>query len=223
MGGRARPFRRALRSSALPESRQRRSNGGQKNAPTYAVIVAGLAVVVSGIMQYFTLKMSRQNVVTGLRVGAVESAVVTLRNTISEYIPVSYKMKLHEMEKRTEGPGLPAADIDKLSADEAKMFGMICMSLDPKKPSHTRLLAAITHLRDQDIFQGGDWSEKRDRIFERMRDLSYSEREETLGGDTLNVVNFSLLNSVANQTKNQIYKCTNRIVMFLTKADQLRK
>jgi hypothetical protein len=170
------------------------------NASVYGVVVAGIAVVVSAIAQYFTLRFSRQNTVTALRVNAVEASLTTLRSTLAEYLPILYSMKVEEANRLSRGPPMDGDKVDKLSGEEAKLFAVIQMSLDPTKDSHRQLLRDLEEMRRM-IGVDGRWPDQTRGIITRVGEITKVERMEALGLGS-DKRHFRFFNAIGRQAKN---------------------
>jgi hypothetical protein len=148
-------------------------------APFLSVLVAALAIIVSAAMQYFTLNLTRMNTVSGLRVGVVEGTLTSLRNTLSEYLPISYEIDTSFKHFKL-GLGPLDEEHEKWALQEEKLCVLIELSVDSRFETNRRFVEALKKLRD-----GGSsdpWLVRRDHLIASANELIADERRRALEG-----------------------------------------
>jgi len=148
-----------------------------KDTAVFSVVVAALAVIIGAVMQYFTLKLTRRNTVSGLRVGVVESSLSSLRNVLSEYLPLLYQVDLKFRDFKIRGTPL-SEEYYKLVLQEEKLRVLIQLCLDQNEETHQLLLTAIEDLRGE---SDELWLPRRDKVILRANAVIAHDRSQALG------------------------------------------
>lgn len=146
--------------------------------PIFSVIVAALAVVVSAVMQHMTLKTTRQNTLSGLRVGVTESAIDGLKTALAKHITLTYSMDSNYKGFKYNGRPLPPDHYDE-AIKEDRLFNLIRLNLNPDEPTHMLLLESINELRNGDSQEL--WTTRRDQVIARATAAFARDRQKTLG------------------------------------------
>ena len=142
-----------------------------------SVLVAALAVIVSAVMQFLTLRGSRQNEVSTLRAGASAARLEALRTSLAEYMNLTYHMDLEwgqfqVMEKPLSAQYYEWAD------REDQLYNLIRLYLDEDDPDHRALLESVHYLRDYN--PDDSWIDRRDRLVKTARAVFAAEEREAL-------------------------------------------
>src|SRR5262245_15510915 len=91
------------------------------NVQLWSVIVAALAVSVSAVMQYLTIRMTRKNTVSGLEAATIDATVAALRRALAQHLTLTYKIETNYQSHRLRDKPLPA-DHDEVAGKEDRLF-----------------------------------------------------------------------------------------------------
>lgn len=145
-----------------------------------SISVAALAIVVGAVMQYLTLKTTRQNTLAGLRVGVMESAIGDLKTSLAEHLTLTYTIDLNYRSFKFNHRPFPDDHFD-IARKEDQLFNLIRLNLTPEDPLHTKLLEALNELRNGDSKE--IWTFRRDVVISRATAVFMNDRRKVLGED----------------------------------------
>jgi hypothetical protein len=150
------------------------------NTSLISIIVAALAVIVSAIMQYLTLKTTRRNTLTELRVGAMESAISELKSALAEHLTLISTLDADFKDYKYSNQPFTPEHWD-LATKEDKLYNLIRLQLTPNNPFHQDLLEALDELRN--VQSEVNWSKRRDEVIARATDAFSNDRKKVFGSD----------------------------------------
>jgi hypothetical protein len=147
---------------------------------TVSVIVAAAAVATSAVFQFLAIRISRRNVVSQLRANAVEAQITDLRDTLAEYMSLTY---YQDVEVRSVSLNLQkeyTARFYERADREDLLFNKLRLQLDRDSKDHRRLLEAVEYL-----FRTGNnrepWIKRRDKLVEIARDVFAEDTRRVIG------------------------------------------
>lgn len=126
-----------------------------------SVLVAGLAVVVGAIFQYATIRSTRRNTISQLRADVVEARVAALRETLAEYITVSFWVE-HFNPRSVMEQSVSMKEYNDRVEREDRLYNRLRLYLVPGDPNHERLLGRPDDLRDPNATD--EWKNRRERL-----------------------------------------------------------
>lgn len=128
-------------------------------------------------MQYFTLKVARENTVSSLRVGAAEVEIAALREKISEYMLIVYDVEIAYKDAMMNAKPYPGDNYDKVKR-EALLWQSIRLHLRVDSEAHRQLLAALEELRNN---HESFWVDRSADVISKANAAFSSERRVALG------------------------------------------
>ena len=163
----------------------------QLSAAVVSAIVAGIAVVVSGVMQYLTLKRSRENTLLTLRQAretARMSALATanqnwesgLRDDLAEFATLTYDVESgfrHAMAANLPWPGDKKPMVDKVDL----LYGRIMLRLDARAEVDKVVIKRLNELMSTETESEDLWIDRRDRLIDSTRELFACRKDATFG------------------------------------------
>lgn len=150
-----------------------------ENPALLSAIVAATAVIVSAIMQFLTLAITRLNTVSSLRVGATEASINLLRSTLSEYTLLVQRM--HEAWARAlQDHTQVDADYDKLQDKEAMLWVTLQLLLDLGNKAHHAFLLDLMEFRRSPSTDQESFFDRRQRLLERAAAVIRYDRRRAL-------------------------------------------
>ena len=147
------------------------------SAAFVSALVAGVAVVVSGVMQFLTLKRSRENTLLTLQEGrhtARMTALATtteqweagLRDDLAEFATLTYNVEAGYRDAMSQGlpwPGEKAELVNKVDL----LYGRVLLRLDPRVAEEISLRQALEALMRTDADEL--WIVRRDAVIQAAR------------------------------------------------------
>jgi hypothetical protein len=162
------------------------------SAAYVSAVVAAAAVIVSGVLQYLTLRRSREEAAETLaatertaRIAALSGATTIweqgLREDLAEFATLSYEVESAYKAAMDSGSPWPGENAEKVSGTET-IFHRIRMRLDQSVPSQRALIESLEALRDDDERL---WVNRRDETVEAAVEAIRSRWADNLYGEAV--------------------------------------
>jgi hypothetical protein len=144
------------------------------SSATAAVLVAAAALVVSAVMQFFTIRTARRNTVSQLRADVTEARIADLADKLGDYMSISYLMDLEQKTEKGRNAEF-SDDYYERARREDLLRTRILLQLDPEAGSDRALRDSLENLLRASRPFEETWIARRDALL-AVAQASFAEQ-----------------------------------------------
>jgi hypothetical protein len=190
------------------------------NAAYVSAVVAGLAVIVGGVMQALTLRRAKENAAATVlaneratamtvasseraaRLSALASATTVweqgLREDIAEYATLSYEVEQKYKWAITHHESWPGEEWEKVMHEDV-LLNRLLLRLNKDVPAEELLIDRVKAMRHEKEKEQADWSIRRDALVDAARDAFRARWSDNFTSDSQpHIAEASCANSAAD-------------------------